>query len=1337
MSVKEAARKLGVGRPALSNLLNDNASLSEDMAVRLEKTFGADRQKLLDMQASVERERRQGREKGLGVRAYVPAFLAAIKARQIEYWAETNLEARQHLSVLLRRLIHSTGHELRRVDFPGYDNAERRGWDGFVEAGAATAWIPDGLSGWEFGVDKDPRQKARDDYDKRLARVPAAERAEITYISVTPRNWNGKNDWSADMNARGEWKAVRAYDASDLEQWLEESVAAQIWLAEKLTLPVTGFETLGRCLDRWAKGSRPLMPREIFEPSIDAYRSKFVSWLQKAPERAFVVAAESRDEALAFLAYLFDDPETPLPADLAAVFESPEPLRTLAASTSPFIPIVTTIDAERELGTIYRKYHSIVIRPRNAVDSEPDIALDLLRHDAFEKALAAMGITGDRVDRLARESGRSPTILRRRLSEVDAIRTPVWARDVEAARSMIPMALIGAWNAKRDGADREVLRALARVDDYEEIETELTRLRQLDDPPVWSEGSYRGVASKIDSLFAVKNWVTQKDLDDFFLIAGYVLSEEDPALELPEDQRWAAAIYGKGRDHSGALRDGVCETLVILSVHGNDLFRERLGFDVEARVAGLIHSLLTPFSLDRLMTHERDLPRYAEAAPDEFLKILQADLGNPQPVVFGLLKPVTNGLFSGCPRTGLLWALECLAWNPKNLPRVAAILAQLSRIRINDNYANKPIGSLFEILSAQIPQTAASVDERKRALDMLTRRYPDVGWQICINQFGPGHGIGGFTYRPHWRNDASGAGQPVTNGEVYEFARHALDLALAWPHHDCETLGDLVERLEGMPEEDHARVWDAIEAWAARADAGDDAKALLRERIRRFALTRLGRKRGLEPATRDRARDAYAKLEPADLVIRHRWLFVKHWVEESVAELEEEEYDVERHEERIDAARTAALQEIWSNRGFEGVVSLLSQSEAAEVIGRHAALCVSGMNDRIDLLRRCLDLDDGLRANADRFLHGFLFTLAADDRAALIDAVAGAVDDGRRVRLFTTAPFTHQTWRLLDRYTPAIRDAYWRQVAPHWLPRHSEGEITELVDRLLDVERPRAAFAAVHIDWPLVETSRLKRLLTAVGTVNSEAPGTYQLRGWDISEGLKSLQDRAGVTADEMALLEFRFLGALERSEHGIPNLERQVAESPVMFVQAVALLYRRSDDKEDPPEWRIEDPERRGAVMSAMHRLLDNVKRMPGTNDDGTISADALLHWLTEVRRLFAEHGRAETGDHCIGQLLAKAPKDADGVPPQAVCDAMETVASQAIGEGFRIGVRNSRGAHWRGEGGSQERDLAAKFRRGAQRLRFDYPYTGRVLEDIAASYDHEAGWHDSEANVRKRLWR
>ncbi len=82
-----------------------------------------------------------------------------------------------------------------------------------------------------------------------------------------------------------------------------------------------------------------------------------------------------------------------------------------------------------------------------------------------------------------------------------------------------------------------------------------------------------------------------------------------------------------------------------------------------------------------------------------------------------------------------------------------------------------------------------------------------------------------------------------------------------------------------------------------------------------------------------------------------------------------------------------------------------------------------------------------------------------------------------------------------------------------------------------------------------------------------------------------------------------------------------------------------------------------------------------------------------------------------------------------------MEAIASQRIAEGFSIGVRNARGAHWRGEGGAQERGLASQYRAWAQRFAFDYPYVSSVLEGIATSYNHEAEWHDSDARNRKLL--
>ncbi|MEO8276648.1 MAG: helix-turn-helix domain-containing protein [Thermoanaerobaculia bacterium] len=1334
MSVKEAARRLGVGRPALSNLINGNAALSPDMTFRLEKSFGANRQKLLGMQTEADRVKQREAERTVAVRRYVPNFLS-IKACQIEAWAEDHLDARSLLPVLLRRLVHSTGHELRRVEFAGYDNAERKGPDGTIEADAATAWIPEGKSRWEFGVTKKPQAKANKDYAARLS-LSAAERAESTYVFVTPRNWPNKQAWLKEKTALNDWKAIRVFDASDLEQWLEESIPAQIWLAERLGMPITGCETLDRCWERWTAGSEPRMTPEIFAPSIAAHANTFKEWLAKDSKKPFTIAADSRDEGLAFLACMSEQIEVDSKfRNLAAVFDSPKTLRTLAPSSSPFIPIVATDEAERELVTVYRDHPSIVIRPRNAVDSEPDIALDLLRYDDFENALVAMKITKDEIERLRRESGMSPTILRRRLSQVDAIRSPTWAKDPGTARALIPLMWVGAWNAKAK-ADTEILSELANCP-YHQIEEDIASLLLFDDPPVWSAGNYRGVASKIDLLFAVAKAVTEKEIGEFFTLAEYVLSEADPALELPEDERWAAGIYGKVRDHSLALREGICESLVILSVHGNNLFKDRLGIDIEARVERLIERLLAPLTLDKLMSQQRDLPRYAEAAPEAFLRLLETDLKTTEPVVLGLLKPASSGIFGGCPRAGLLWALECLAWKPQSLPRVVSILAKLAQTKINDTWANKPIGSLQAIFRSWMPQTAASLEERCKALAFLVTRHPDIGWKICLEQFNSGSRIGGYSYRPHWRSDASGAGQPVeTQRESSEFVRKALDLALSRSSHDQDTLGDLVGRLDGMAENDQSSLWTVIEVWAANPTTSDTARADLRERIRRFALTNVGRRRIEDETVRDRARAIYAKFEASDPVIRHGWLFENPWIEETATGPEEDNHDFDARDERIHALRIGAIGEVWAHQGFDGLISLLLKSGAASVVGKYAALCVSDLHERIEFLLRCLAIRGDFEQRADDCVLGFLWTVDAAVRPQLLLQVAEKVRPEEQARLFKASPFEKLTWLIAEEFGAEISGRYWNEVNPQWARRQPDSDLNEMVDRLLNVQRPRAAFHAAHMDYERLETSRLKRLLTDVATIGTEASGAYRLDGHDLSEALDALDGRSGVSIDEMAQIEFRFASALEGSKHGIPNIERQIGESPLLYMQIMALIWKRKDDGQDPPEWRIEDAETRRAIDSSMHHVLEQLKRIPGTDLEGKIAASALSDWLMQVRALAAQYARSEITDQCLGQLLAKAPADNSGLwPCSSVCEAMEQIASHEIAKGFQIGVHNQRGAVFHGEGGSQERDLAAKYRGWSQMRAFEYPYVASALEEIARSYEREGEWHDSEARVSKRL--
>jgi hypothetical protein len=226
------------------------------------------------------------------------------------------------------------------------------------------------------------------------------------------------------------------------------------------------------------------------------------------------------------------------------------------------------------------------------------------------------------------------------------------------------------------------------------------------------------------------------------------------------------------------------------------------------------------------------------------------------------------------------------------------------------------------------------------------------------------------------------------------------------------------------------------------------------------------------------------------------------------------------------------------------------------------------------------------------------------------------------------------------------------------------------------------------------------------------------------------------VSRDELAHLEFFYLGALEHEERGIPNLERQLAESPSLFMQAIALAYKHGDNEQDPPEWRIADEQARSNIATQAYRLLHKAKRIPGTQDEGTINATELIAWITGVRALCKTHGREEVGDSLIGELLSKSPIGADGIwPSEAIRQALEEAGTKKMADGMAIGLYNQRGAHFRTPGGDAERELSAKYRGWSKQVALERPFTSRLLEQIARTYDHDAEWHDTDANLRKRL--
>lgn len=76
LSVTEAAQVLGVTRQALSNLINEKAGVSPEMAIRLAKAFGSTADTWVRMQAAYDLAQAMRDEKRIRVQRYEPPSAA-------------------------------------------------------------------------------------------------------------------------------------------------------------------------------------------------------------------------------------------------------------------------------------------------------------------------------------------------------------------------------------------------------------------------------------------------------------------------------------------------------------------------------------------------------------------------------------------------------------------------------------------------------------------------------------------------------------------------------------------------------------------------------------------------------------------------------------------------------------------------------------------------------------------------------------------------------------------------------------------------------------------------------------------------------------------------------------------------------------------------------------------------------------------------------------------------------------------------------------------------------------------------------------------------------------
>ena len=111
-------------------------------------------------------------------------------------------------------------------------------------------------------------------------------------------------------------------------------------------------------------------------------------------------------------------------------------------------------------------------------------------------------------------------------------------------------------------------------------------------------------------------------------------------------------------------------------------------------------------------------------------------------------------------------------------------------------------------------------------------------------------------------------------------------------------------------------------------------------------------------------------------------------------------------------------------------------------------------------------------------------------------------------------------------------------------------------------------------------------------------------------------------------------------------------------------------------------------------------------------------------------DSSRARPVDDLLGKALGSSPHGNDGLwPHESVRDVLEQFGHiEAFAQGFVSGKREMRGVTSRrpGDGGEQERSIAASFSEAQRALAVSHPCTSRLLGLLAEDYRADGAWHD-----------
>ncbi len=604
--------------------------------------------------------------------------------------------------------------------------------------------------------------------------------------------------------------------------------------------------------------------------------------------------------------------------------------------------------------------------------------------------------------------------------------------------------------------------------------------------------------------------------------------------------------------YSESLRTGIAETLALLAAYRGTSGTTRAtdSIDVEHLVRRILGG--NP-GWKRWAALSSQLPLLAEAAPAAFLEAVKSELRSKSGSIIELFKDHGDTFFSPCLHSGLLWALETLAWHPPYLLPTSLLLAELSERDPGGRWSNRPGNSLTEIFCSWLPHTAAPVDQRIQALRGISEKKPLGGWRLLLSLLPALHAHSMTTHTPRWRDWALNWRAGVTNADFAQQVEACGDRLVEMIGNDPTRWTDIIKHIAELPSTARTNAFRklaCLDASTLTLEHRKDLAKKLREQIHRhrafpdanWALP------GDDVTAMERA---LQRLEPDDPVVRNIWIFSEH-VE--LPEPRSPNWSWEQNEAKVSRLRQEAIGIIFGNDGIDGLLRLAKTVKAPSKVG--IELVDTGLvTDASRILPSFLmDPDPGIAGFAwgyarKRFVKegwSWVDRLTFDDWTPGQVAKFGAVlDDDER------------TWDWLKRKGDAAHDLYWKTAPIYRIADPADFQIA--VPQLLSHGRPFTALQVIHLGLvrtPDLPSNLVFDTLDAIRRPNADQ--RPQDVGYEIVELLKNLQNREPpVDRGRLAEFEWQFLDVLDGNQASAKTLHSFLSQEPESFAGLFKLIFR------------------------------------------------------------------------------------------------------------------------------------------------------------------------------------